>query len=276
MLKAKLMTHLVANYPNPESFEIALETMLRYGVDFLEVQIPFSNPLADGEVIYKANQKALEYARDIDTVLGTIRRVVDRFEAEIEIQNKSQAESQNKGKNPAKITTKLLLMGYSTSFFGYGIKKLAENMKKCGISGTIIPDLAALSPEQKSLTEAFQDDSMYNIPVISPLTLPSRIDIIKNCMLPNQPIYAMSRKGRTGKSTDIRELQGYLDFLKSNLAGYQIAVGFGISSLDQVSFLNRQGFVAVIGSRIIQLIDATQNLEKDLFEYLKSLEDPEI
>ena len=68
----KLMTHLVANYPSPEGFQQALQAMFEANVDYLEIQLPFSNPLADGELIYKANQQALVFNQTLGQILESI------------------------------------------------------------------------------------------------------------------------------------------------------------------------------------------------------------
>jgi tryptophan synthase alpha chain len=246
----KLMTHLVANYPNPELFEQALGLMLSLNIDFVEIQLPFSNPLADGKVIYKANQTALSWPSGLDNILAQVSKV--------------KADYPNS-------TTQLLLMSYITPILNYGLEKLSTSLFEAGFVGTILPDLMVNSPEEKQLREYLHSKSMYNLPVISPLTSEARMQTIIQTLLEDQPIYAMSRKGRTGKPTEIESIQEYLDTLKSNLEGYQIAVGFGISTKSQVEFLNNQGIIAVIGSKIVNILQAPDFQISQLGDFLNSI-----
>ena len=239
----QIMTHLVANYPNPESFEQALLAMFEARVDFLEIQLPFSNPLADGPIIYEANQIALKYEQSLSQIL----------------ENVSKIRKELKIKTDKKIKTKLLLMSYLTPILVLGMEKIVNLCLEFGFVGFIIPDLVFGSVEQKTLSKLCQNHKMQLIPVVSPLTKLERLEKIKLELENGQIIYAMARAGRTGSVTNLCEIQPYLDFLKQNLANFQIAIGFGIKEKSQVKFLNEQNLIAVIGSQIIREIQKVEN-----------------
>ncbi len=241
------MTHLVANYPSPVGFEQVLLAMLDAQVDFLEIQLPFSNPLADGPVIYGANQKSLQYQQNLAQILQKVQQIQKKYEL----------------KSGQKVHTKLLLMSYLTPILALGLENVVNLCRENNFVGFIIPDLIFGSSEQKTLSKLCQNFQMQLIPVISPLTKLERLEKIKNELELEQIVYAMARSGRTGNATSLTEIQPYLDFLKQNLAEFRIAVGFGIKEKSQVQFLNQQNLIAVIGSQIIREIQKVENLENE-------------
>jgi tryptophan synthase alpha chain len=240
------MTHLVANYPDPEDFEKALEAMLDFEVQYLEIQLPFSNPLADGPLIFEANKTALKYDQALEEILANISKIY----------------------NLKQRSTKLLLMSYFTPILNLGLENVVKICKENGFSGFIIPDLIFGSGEQKTMTGICEQNQMQLIPVISPLTKLERLEQIKNDLEPKQIVYAMARSGRTGKETSLEYIQSYLDFLKQNLTDFEIAVGFGIKEKAQVQFLNEQDFISVIGSQIIREIQQSQQNSNSTYTQL--------
>lgn len=250
---SNLMTHLVANYPDPATFQQALEAMLESSVEYLEIQLPFTNPVADGFKIFTANQIALKHNCSLDSILEII----------------------NKTYNPAIHTTKLILMTYLTPIYVLGFESVVNKLKNQSFAGIIVPDLIEGSREFDQLNNLCADNKLEFVSVISPITTSERLRQIKSKLQINQLVYATARAGKTGPKTDFSQLQPYLDTLKNNLAEYKIAVGFGISERSQVDFLNQQGFVAVIGSEIvsqIQLAKEQNNTTKNqITTYLKSI-----
>jgi tryptophan synthase alpha chain len=246
-----LMTHLVANYPNPDLFKDALGAMFDNQVDFLEIQLPFSNPLADGEMIYQANQIALSYNHNLYQILEKIKK-------------------------PSDCTTKLLLMSYITPLLQYGLENLAMALSQKGFSGAIIPDLIFGSPEQREFSELGKKYSFDIVPVISPLTSQLRLQKIMTYLNPGQVIYAMARSGRTGEQTELSGIQNYIDRITKSLAGFRIAVGFGIRNKQQVNYLNNQNIIAVIGSEVVRQIktasDNQTSIRQTITDYLSTLQ----
>ncbi|MEI6729293.1 MAG: tryptophan synthase subunit alpha [bacterium] len=252
---SQIMTHLVANYPTPELYQQALEAILKKNVAYLEVQFPFSHPVGDGTVIYEANQVALKNNQDLKSTI--------------------EMAAQTKYKMGSK--TELILMGYLTPFLDFGLENFANLLRKNAFKGAIVPDLAFGSGEQVELSNLFKQD-LDLIPVISPLTSTIRLGKIKNWLQPDQIVYATARSGQTGSQSNLEDQQTktYFEFLKSELAAYKIAIGFGIKTKEQVQFLNRQDFIAVIGSQIVreinQAVQSKQSTSKQLQDYLETLD----
>ncbi|MBE9183925.1 tryptophan synthase subunit alpha [Microcoleus sp. LEGE 07076] len=254
----RLMTHLVANYPNPQGFCEALRAMLEVNVDFLEIQLPFTNPVADGEVIYQANQVAREYGDSLKKILNTCCQI--------------------KQNNFPHSATKLMLVAYGTTVLYRDLAELVALLKDNGFSGLIIPDLPfGRSPEQTQLSQLCQQHQLQLIPVIARNTEDQRLEEIKTWLEANQLIYAMARTGQTGELTNQADpiISKYLHGLKHSLSDYQIAVGFGIKDKEQVKDLNSQGFIAVIGTEIVRRISkakqANSSIYDAVFEFLQEL-----
>lgn len=230
------MTHLVANFPDPNGYQEAIQTMLEFHVDYLEIQLPFNHPVGDGPTIYQANQIALKNPINLEDL----------------VKNASSLKAETKS------STNLILMTYITPVLAYGMISLGKLLKENDFFGVIIPDLPFGSPEHLELHTANQ--KLEIIPVISPITKPERLNYIKQFLISNQLIYATARKGQTGSGSDLDnpEIRKYFSFLKEDLDGFKIAVGFGISDRNQVDSLNQQNFIPVIGSEIVRRLETVQ------------------
>jgi len=222
----KLMTHIVAGYPDfKRSFEIAL-TMAEEGADLIEIQIPFSDPLADGSTIMEANRIALENGITPSQCFKL-------------------AESLNK-----KINIPLLFMTYANIPFRMGFEKFVKKSKNCGLSGLIIPDLTFDERVEGYFNYAFRD-GVYPINVISPDTDEERLE--KILAISKGFIYITLRVGITGA---VKRIEGKgINFLKKvkEKSRFPLAAGFGLSSLSQIKQLEGLANMAVVGSHIINL-----------------------
>jgi len=112
-----LMTHLVIGYPSMEDSYKIIEAMVAEGVDLMELQIPFTEPLADGPVIVRANQKALKRGTTVEGCLNFVKQVVRTFDIPF------------------------LVMTYYNIIFRYGVYDFVSALAKRGIQGVIVPDL---------------------------------------------------------------------------------------------------------------------------------------
>ncbi len=247
------MTHLVGNYPNPKGFQESLQAMFEYdenGVDYLEIQLPFKNPLVDGALIYQANLQAISYHIDYNNLLNSINK-------------------------PQGCRTKLILMSYLTPVQVIGFEKLCIALAKKDFYGFIIPDLIFGSPEQKTLSLLCNKYNLVLIPVISPVTNNERLEVISSELKLGQVIYAMARFGKTGEETELLKIQNYIDRLKLQLKDFEIAVGFGIKEPEQVKYLNQQNLIAIIGTEIVKQINNASfnnnSTKNSITQYLQTL-----
>jgi tryptophan synthase alpha chain len=222
-----LMTHLVLGYPSFEdSFKI-IEAMVGAGVDLMELQIPFSEPIADGPVILRANQKALESGATVEKSLDLAKKVAESFDIPF------------------------LIMTYYNILFKYGTDRFVAEMADRNLKGAIIPDLP---PEEgEEYLKAMEKFSMAPILIYSPTTPFERMKYLAN--FARGFIYCVARKGVTGQDTNFsEELVSYLSRCR-NATDLPLAVGFGVKQKEDVDFLKGKADIAVIGTQTIRIVE---------------------
>lgn len=224
----KLMTHVVVGYPTLRETEELVLLMDKIGVDYIEMQIPFSDPLADGPTIMRACEKALEN--------GT--KVSDAFKLAKKLS--------------LKVKTPLLFMAYFNTVFNFGIARFCREAKRAGISGLIIPDLPIEEDEGKEFNKACAQNKLFNIKVLSPASTEARIKL--NSTVGTGFVYCTARQGITGadKGFDSNVIN-YLNTMKKYF-DIPVALGFGISKRDHIDQVKGLADMAVVGSAILDII----------------------
>lgn len=232
-----LVTHLVVGYPSLEITESLVKVMEEAGADFIELQIPFSDPLADGPTIMRACEKALENGVKVkdafDLAAGLTKRV----------------------KIP------ILFMAYYNTVFKYGTKKFCQVAKRVGISGLIIPDIPIEEEHQEHFIKYCKEAGLNNIRVISPASTEERLK--KNARIATGFVYCTARQGITGTQ---KELDPQVATFLKNVRKYfkiPIAVGFGISSKERIEMIKPYADIAIIGSAIIDIINNSRKNEME-------------
>jgi len=223
-----LMTHIVLGYPSmAASLEIAA-AMVEAGVDLMELQIPFSEPMADGPVILKANQRALA-----DGV--TVSQCMD-------------AAATLARTHPIPF----LFMTYYNILFKYGVERFAQAMADRQLRGAIIPDLP---PEEgRGYLDAMAARGLAPIFIFAPTTPASRMTFLAEHA--RGFIYCVARKGVTGRETDFSsDLDDYLGRCR-RATDLPLAVGFGVKNRNDVDFLRGKADIAVVGTETIRVVDA--------------------
>ena len=222
-----LMTHIVLGYPSLEdSFKI-VETMVDSGVDLMELQVPFSEPIADGPVIVRANQRALQRGATVKACLNLAERVVRKFDIPF------------------------LIMTYYNILFCYGVHDFVSAMAKRGLQGAIIPDLP---PEEgHDYLEAMKAYDLAPILIFSPATSDKRMKYLDS--FGRGFIYCVARKGVTGADTNFSTGLGSYLVRCRKASRLPLALGFGIKGRADVGFLRGQADIAVIGTETIRMIE---------------------
>jgi tryptophan synthase alpha chain len=222
-----LMTHIVLGYPTFEDAFRIVEAMVNAGVDLMELQIPFSEPIADGPIILHANQKALAGGVTVQKCLDFAQKIVKSFDIPF------------------------LFMSYYNILFKYGVDRFVGAMHDNGIVGAIVPDLP---PEEgRDYLDAMEKYHLSPIFIFSPTTPEDRMVYLNS--YGKGFIYCVARKGVTGVATDFStQLTEYL--LRCRKATeLPLALGFGVKEREDVEFLIGKADIAVIGSETIRLVD---------------------
>lgn len=239
-----LMTHIVAGYPNLEvSEEVALK-MIEAGVSYLEIQIPFSDPVADGPTIMKASQVALDSGTTPEDCFELMKRLREKTDIP------------------------LLFMSYFNIAFRYGLEKFCQRAQEVGCYGLIIPDIPYDEESSEHYLELCKKYNLHSIQVISPLTPESRLRKISE--IASGFVYCVSQTGTTGTRSEMnQELSIYIERVKQHI-DLPLAVGFGISSREHVEEVLNSGDIAVIGSKVIRILEEGSSPEK-VKEWIESV-----
>lgn len=222
-----LMTHIVAGYPNFDDSLRVVDAMVTAGVELMEIQIPFSEPMADGPVIVKANQDALHGGATVDKCLQFAETVSKRFDIPF------------------------LFMTYTNLVYRRGVAQFAKDAARAGMRGLIVPDLP---PEESSeYIAAFSEHKLDPIFIFAPTSTPERLNqVAKYC---SGFVYCVARKGVTGAQTQFSdELFTYLARARQ-ATSLPLAVGFGVKERADVNVLRGHADIAVVGSQTIRVLD---------------------
>jgi tryptophan synthase alpha chain len=225
--KKAFIPYITLGDPSLEtSYRLVLE-LEKAGADIVELGVPFSDPLADGPVIQRAAERALQSG-------FTLRKGLELV-----------ADLRKKSDLP------LILFSYYNPLFAYGFQSLALDAQASGIDGLLITDL---SVEEAELPVAvLRKRNLDTIFLAAPTSIEDRIEKISR--LSSGFIYAISRTGVTGMQHSIsKDVAPLVDRIRlySNLP---IAVGFGISNPEQVREVGFQADGAVVGSAIVRCIE---------------------
>jgi tryptophan synthase alpha chain len=237
-----LMSHTVLGYPSFEKNKILLNTLVNAGVELIELQFPFSEPIADGPILMRANQESIYYGTTVDDCFTFARESIKKYPFTLFV-----------------ITT------YYNVLFKYGVKKFVKSAAKAGIAGIIIPDLP---PE-----EAYEYVSLcktYNIAAIflfSPKNTYSRLCQI--AAIASGMAYCVARQGVTGSHTEF--VENFDDYVKRirSVTDLPIGVGFGIQTKEDIEYLKGISDIAIIGTHTMRLFE--QEGVQILGEYMRDL-----
>jgi len=222
-----LMSHGVAGYPDLRESRRLLLTMSAHGADLLEVQIPFSDPLADGPTIMTASQAALDAGvtpKDCFGLIGDICRV---------------------------IRTPVVVMTYLNIPHHLGMESFVRQSADAGAAGIILPDLPVDAPESAGYYRLMKQARLCPVPVISPGMASSRLDQVLKAA--KGFVYLTLKVGITGARRDNDPAGiGFLRRVRKRTP-LPLLAGFGISSISQVRQVQKEVDGVVVGSHLIDL-----------------------
>ena len=222
-----LMTHIVLGYPSFDDSWRAVEAMVEAGVDLMELQIPFSEPIADGPVILHANQRSLAAGATVEGCLRFAEEVASRFDIPF------------------------LVMSYFNILYRFGLSDFTRTLASAGLQGAIVPDLP---PEEAGdYLSAMRDAQLDPVFIYSPNTSDPRMREIAR--VAGGFVYCVARKGVTGADTDFSaSLDAYLTRCRA-ATSLPLALGFGVKQRADVESLRGKADIAVVGTETIRVMD---------------------
>ena len=224
--KNLLSIYFTCGYPKLDDTTKVITELEKSGVDFIEVGLPYSDPLADGPTIQDSSQKALENGINLDLIFDQLMTVKET----------------NK--------TPLVLMGYLNQMLKYGEDKFCQKVVDCGIDTVILPDLPMVEFENdyKALFEKY---GITNVFLITPHTSDERI--IKIDSYSKAFIYVVASASITGAKGDISNNQvAYFERIKNMNLQSNLIIGFGISDKQTFTTACKYANGTIIGSAFIK------------------------
>lgn len=222
------IAYITCGDPSPAysaSLVLALE---RGGADLIELGVPFSDPIADGPVIQRASQRALRAGITLPGVLEIVR----------EIRRHSQVP--------------LLLFSYLNPLLRYGFDRLARDASSAGVDGVLLTDLSV--EEAGDPVRRLREHALDTIFLAAPTSTEHRLRLVAEHS--SAFIYLVSRTGVTGEQASLSEAAIPLIRRMREFTNLPLAVGFGISTPEQVEEVAGVADGVVVGSAMVKLIES--------------------
>ncbi|KAL1998964.1 hypothetical protein VTN02DRAFT_5272 [Thermoascus thermophilus] len=226
--RSALVAYITAGYPTVEETVDTLLGLENGGADIIELGIPFTDPIADGPTIQKANTQALANGVTVTTALDMVRTARKRG-----------------------LKAPVLIMGYYNPVLQYGEERMLKDTKEAGANGFIMVDL----PPEEAVR--FRDhcakEGLSYVPLIAPATSESRMKLL--CKIADSFIYVVSRMGVTGVTGTLSSgLPDLLSRVHTYSGNVPAAVGFGVSTREHFLAVQDIAEGVVIGSQIITVV----------------------
>src|SRR5258707_2786492 len=231
--KLGLVAYVTCGDPNIDATRNIVLAAISAGADVIELGVPFSDPVADGPVIQRASERALQHHTSLQDVLDLAREVRKHSDAG------------------------LIIFSYFNPILRYGVKQFCLQAAAAGVDGALITDLTVEeADEYRSLMAAHQLATIF---LAAPTSTDERLKRIAQAS--SGFVYAVSRTGVTGTQ---KQLASDAKDLVRRIRKYTklpVAVGFGISNAEQFAQVGKFADAAVVGSAIVQAVEQNPRRE---------------
>ena len=218
---------ITAGYPKIDSLSGQISLLEKHNIDFIEVGIPFSDPLADGPTIQQTSEIAINNGMNLSLLFDQLKNI--------------------------KTKTPLVLMGYLNPVLNFGIEKFVIACKECGISSVILPDMS-LEIYERFYQSIFEQ---YELPVsflITPHTEISRMKkIAKECR--KSFVYLVSSNSTTGTDSKLTLNEDSLNSIYDLMGETPLMIGFGIQTKVDIENVHQFADGAIIGSAYLKALE---------------------
>lgn len=242
--RAALMPYFTLGYPTMTDSLAVIEALSTSGADLIELGIPFSDPLADGPVIQRSTQVALEQGITVSRCLEAVAQL-----------------------RSAGIRQPLLLMGYINPILAFGIDRYTAAVAAAGADGLIVPDLPL--EEAALLEQACLANGLALVYLVSPASPPERIAALAEHT--TGFLYLVSLTGVTGMRSQLSTgLSGFVERVRA-CARTPLAVGFGISTPEQARAVAGLVEGVIIGSALISAVAKSTEPARAAAQFLREI-----
>lgn len=241
--KKAFIAYLMAGDPDLETSAKYILTAQEAGADLIEIGIPFSDPIAEGEVIQAAGIRALNAGTSLAGVFGMAASIKDKMRV------------------PA------VFMTYANPVFAYGYSRFFARCAEVGVGGIIIPDMPF--EEQREVKAPAREHGVEVVTLAAPTSEKRAAKIARGA---EGFIYLVSSMGVTGVRSEITtDLSGLVNEIRAQ-SEIPVAVGFGIASPEQARRFSAVADGVIVGSAIVRIIERHgAGAGHALFEYIKGM-----
>ena len=241
-----LIPYFMAGDPDPGLTVPLMHAMVKAGADIIELGVPFSDPMADGPVIQRAAERALEHHTSLHDVLAMVAKF-------------RKADSD----------TPIVLMGYLNPVEVMGYAAFAEAAAKAGVDGALTVDLPP--EEADELVSAFKSQQLDPIFLLAPTSDDARIKLI--CESASGYVYYVAVKGVTGAGNlDVQAVADKLQQIRQHTS-LPVGVGFGIKDAASAAAVGNVADAVVVGSALVQKVESAQKVEQGTAQHDKITDD---
>ncbi|WP_419868173.1 tryptophan synthase subunit alpha [Chryseobacterium sp. CT-SW4] len=242
----KLNIYFTAGVPEPESTPEIMKLIQEAGADMMEIGMPYSDPVADGPVIQKAHELALNNGMTIETLFSQLKTVKQE------------------------INIPVILMGYINPVLSFGFENFCRECSESGVSGLIIPDLPPLEFE-KNYQKVLKQYNLNFTFLVTPETSTERIQYLDS--LSSGFLYAVSSSSTTGKENVVLKNEEYLNRLASLPLKNPVMIGFGIKSKQDFENVTEKADGGIIGTAFVNILLQNKDWRKNAIDFINSVKD---
>lgn len=226
--KTALIPYITAGDPGPDATVPLMHSLVKHGANMIELGVPFSDPMADGPVIQKAVERALEQGITLRNVLEMVRQFREQ-------------DTQ----------TPVILMGYLNPIEAMGYEPFAKLAIEAGVDAVLTVDMPP--EESEGYWPTLEKAGLDRIFLVSPTTPDSRLDAVNE--QGSGFVYYVSLKGVTGSNAiNVDDVQAHISKLRSQLQ-WPIGIGFGIRDGETAYQMAKIGDAVIIGSALVSRIE---------------------
>lgn len=227
--KKQISIFITAGYPNTESTINQIIMLQKAGIDFIELGIPFSDPMADGPVIQETSNVSIENGMSVELLFELL------------------------SKNQDKISAPLVIMGYLNPIFHYGLENFLKKCKEVNIRHLIIPDIS-LEVYEKYYQSFFEQFGITLCFLVTPLTSNERIQKMAK-ISSDGFIYLVSQNSITGENKEVNlGLEKRYMEIKKLCLETPLMIGFGIKNREDIQKGQKFADGAIIGSAYLKAV----------------------
>ncbi len=243
--KDLLSVYFTAGFPQLNDTTTILQSLQDAGVDFVEIGMPFSDPLADGPVIQKSSTQALANGMSLQVLF---QQLADMRQS---------------------ITMPVILMGYLNPVLKFGVERFIDKCAEVGVDGLILPDLPFELYHEKYRAR-FESRNISNTFLITPQTPTERVKMLDENT--NGFLYMVSSAAVTGTKTGLNQFQlDYFNRINALELQSPKMVGFGISDQSSYRQVCEYANGAIIGSAFVKMLDKSSDLPADIKAFVASI-----